>query len=75
MSNTQNREYGKQKLRMPVLALGGDSFMGTAVLESLQRAASDLYGGVIKQCGHWIADERPEELTRQLFTFFGEERL
>ena len=60
------------KLPMPVLALGGDSGWGRGmeVLESLRRMATNVQGVVIEQCGHWMPEEQPEELTRQLLAFF-----
>lgn len=70
----QNRESSKRPLPMPVLAIGAEWLMGTAPADSMRRAASDVRPVVIKQCGHWIADERPQELVRQLLAFFGEER-
>ncbi|MFO1028829.1 MAG: alpha/beta fold hydrolase [Acetobacteraceae bacterium] len=61
------------KLPMPVLALGGDSAWGRRmeVVESLQRLAVDVRGGVIANCGHWMPEEQPEELLRHLLAFFG----
>jgi pimeloyl-ACP methyl ester carboxylesterase len=38
----------------------------------MQEFASNIRGSVIKDCGHWIAEEQPEELTRQLLTFLSE---
>jgi pimeloyl-ACP methyl ester carboxylesterase len=60
------------KLPMPVLALGGDSGWGRGmeVMESLRRMATDVTGGVIADCGHWIPEEQPAELLRQLLAFF-----
>jgi pimeloyl-ACP methyl ester carboxylesterase len=60
------------KLPMPVLALGGDSAWGRRmeVVESLQRLATDVRGGVVENCGHWMPEEQPEELLRQLLAFF-----
>ena len=63
------------KLKMPVLALGGDKSFGRGLecLQSLQRVAQDVRGGVVKDCGHWIVDEQPGVLLDELLTFFGEE--
>jgi pimeloyl-ACP methyl ester carboxylesterase len=60
------------KLPMPVLALGGDSAWGRRmeVVESLRRLAVDVRGGVIENCGHWMPEEQPEEVLRQLLDFF-----
>lgn len=63
------------KLPMPVLALGGaDSWgRGLEVVESLRRIATDVRGGVVKDCGHWIPEEQPQVLAEQLASFFGED--
>ena len=62
------------KLPMPALALGGDCSWGrrTEVLESLRRVASDVRGGVIEACGHFMPEEQPERLLRRLLEFFAE---
>jgi len=31
-------------------------------------------GGVIENCGHWMPEEQPEELLRQLTAFFAEDQ-
>jgi pimeloyl-ACP methyl ester carboxylesterase len=60
------------KLPMPVLALGGDSAWGRRmeVVESLRRMATDVRGGVIENCGHWMPEEQPAALLKQLLAFF-----
>ncbi|MEP9368882.1 alpha/beta fold hydrolase [Xanthobacter sp. VNH20] len=60
------------KLKMPVLALGGDSSFGRGMetYESLSRLAEDVTGGLIPDCGHWVAEEAPDFIADQLRTFF-----
>lgn len=62
------------KLPMPVLALGGAESWGRRmeVLESMQRVAVDVRGGVIDNCGHFVPEEQPEELAQRLMAFFNE---
>lgn len=62
----------KFKLPMPVLALGGGSSWGRGkeVADSLRRLATNVQGGVIENCGHWMPEEQPEELLRRLLDFF-----
>ena len=61
------------KLSMPVLALGGDRSWGRGmeVVESLRRVATEVQGGVIENCGHWMPEEQPAELLKRLLEFFG----
>jgi pimeloyl-ACP methyl ester carboxylesterase len=56
---------------MPILAIGGGHLVGRgkSTLESLQRFGSNVEGGVIAGCGHWIPKEKPEELLRHLLPF------
>jgi pimeloyl-ACP methyl ester carboxylesterase len=60
------------KLKMPVLALGGDKSFGrgSECVESLRRVAENVRGGIVKDCGHWIAEEQPEFLAEQLLDLF-----
>jgi pimeloyl-ACP methyl ester carboxylesterase len=68
-----NKENAKTKLKMPVLALGGERGFGQAPLLSMRELADNVRGGVVERCGHWIAEEQPEYLTGQLLAFFGEQ--
>lgn len=60
------------KLKMPVLALGGDKSFGRGMecIDSLRRVAENVQGGLVKDSGHWIAEEQPEFLTGELLRFF-----
>jgi len=61
------------KLKMPVLALSGSKGRSRGrdvVLASAQRVAENVEGGEIPDCGHWIPEEKPEELLRELLAFF-----
>lgn len=67
-----NKEFARTKLKMPVLALGGDCGFGQAPLLSMRELAENVRGGVIERCGHWIAEEQTAYLIEQLTTFFAE---
>jgi pimeloyl-ACP methyl ester carboxylesterase len=69
-----NTENAHTRLTMPVLALGGEGGFGQHVVRSMQALAENVRGGVIERCGHWMAEERPDELLAQLLTSFGEEQ-
>ena len=62
------------KLEMPVLCYGGAAGRGRrmAAMESWQRVASDVRGGIVEGCGHWIPEERPQWVVERLLEFFGE---
>jgi len=64
------------KLKIPVLALSGSKGRGRGgdvVLASARRVAENVRGGEIADCGHWIPEEKPEELLQELLTFFAED--
>lgn len=67
-----NQENAKTKLEMPVLALGGAMSFGRGVEASLRQVATDVRGGVIEGCAHWIAEEQPERLLEVLLPFLDE---
>ena len=68
----QNQEYSKVKLPMPVLALGGQCSHGTAALNSMRLVATNVSGGIVPDSGHWIAEEWPDFLIKELVKFFNE---
>jgi pimeloyl-ACP methyl ester carboxylesterase len=61
------------KLPMPALGLGGGGSRGRRelVVESLRRVALKAEGGAIADCGHFIPEERPDELAERLRAFLG----
>jgi len=67
------KEYSKEKLRIPVLALGGENSGAGGPFYSLAQLAQHVSGGIIPQCGHFIPEEQPEELLRRLNAFFSEQ--
>jgi len=62
-------QYKKQPLAIPVLALGGDQRFGSRMVPMLQQFASNVTGGSIERCGHYVADERPDEVAAALIEF------
>lgn len=63
------------KLRMPVLALGGDKSFGRGMdtIESMQRVALNVRGGLIPNSGHWVTEEQPDFVGGELRKFFLEQ--
>ncbi|WP_299246358.1 alpha/beta hydrolase [uncultured Aquimarina sp.] len=64
------KQTSKIKLKIPVLALGGEMGAGNYMVPGWQQLAENVDGGVIEKCGHWMADERPNELSERLLSFF-----
>jgi pimeloyl-ACP methyl ester carboxylesterase len=49
----------KGKLKMPVLALGGEKSFGTQMAEVMRAGADNVSGGIVPGSGHWIMEENP----------------
>jgi pimeloyl-ACP methyl ester carboxylesterase len=56
-------ELSKTKLTMPVLAIGGEKANGTVLGEQMKLVATDATMVVLKDCGHWVMEEKPKETT------------
>ena len=59
------------KLPMPALGLGGGGKRGRGnlVVESLRRVALKAEGGAVAGCGHFIPEEKPDELAARIREF------
>ncbi len=72
VSARQNRELAaKGKLEMPVLAVRADQGSMPDLVSVLQAIATDVRGTAISSCGHYLAEEQPQALARELQSFFG----
>ncbi len=65
----QNQASSRTKLTMPVLALGGEKLTGHIMVPMAQVVADDVRGGSVPECGHWMAEEKPDYLLDQLNDF------
>ncbi len=66
----------KGKLKMPVLALGGNKSFGRGLetYESCKRVAVDVRGDLVPDSGHWVTEEQPEFVAQALLKFFAEDK-
>ncbi|RFM27798.1 alpha/beta fold hydrolase [Deminuibacter soli] len=65
-----NKEFMKTKLKMPVLAMGGEYF-GAAFLEDhCKLVAEHVVASNIKGAGHWIVQENTAQVSHDLMNFF-----
>src|SRR5258708_15808040 len=56
-------QLSQTKLTMPVLSIGGDKSLGDFLGQQMKLVASDVTVVVIKDAGHWLLEEKPEETT------------
>jgi pimeloyl-ACP methyl ester carboxylesterase len=61
--------FVKTKLPMPVLSIGGGKANGEGLGRQVKLVASDATAIVLKDTGHWLMEERPEETTAALLKF------
>lgn len=54
---------------MPVLSIGGDKSLGDALGQQAKLVGSEVTVIVLKDAGHWLMEERPQETTAELLKF------
>jgi pimeloyl-ACP methyl ester carboxylesterase len=62
-------QLSQTKLTMPVLAIGGEKANGKLLGEQMKIVATDATMVVLKDCGHWVLEEKPKETTDALMKF------
>lgn len=68
-----NREHAQRKLPMPVLTIGGTASFGAHLEPEVRPLAVNMRSVMINECGHYLAEERPERLTEELLRFLNED--
>ena len=66
---TDFAELAKTKLAIPVLSIGGEKSLGEVLGAQTKLVASDVTVVVLKDTGHWMLEERPEETIAALTRF------
>lgn len=56
----------ENKVRVPVLALGGERAQGDRVGQLVEMVAENVSGGTVSCCSHFLPEERPEEIVREI---------
>jgi pimeloyl-ACP methyl ester carboxylesterase len=65
-----NREYlARGRLKMPVLALGGQKSFGPMMAAVVRAGADNVIEGVVPDSGHWIMEENPRATTQLVRDF------
>lgn len=60
---------GNTKLTMPMLVLSGEKAGGTFLIEQGRLVANDVKGVVVKDSGHWLMEEAPDQVIPVLVQF------
>lgn len=71
LSAQQNRELqANGKLSMPILAISADQGSIPDMAAPLRPFAENVSGVVVPYCGHFLPEEQPEAIARELSDFF-----
>jgi pimeloyl-ACP methyl ester carboxylesterase len=62
-------QLAKTKLSMPVLAIGGEKANGDLLGRQMKLVATDATVVVLKNTGHWVLEEQPEQTSDALLKF------
>jgi pimeloyl-ACP methyl ester carboxylesterase len=66
----QTERFTRDKVRTPILGLGGEQCFGDRTRQLLTTVAENVQGGIVPNCGHFIPEEKPEELVKLLRDFW-----
>jgi pimeloyl-ACP methyl ester carboxylesterase len=56
-----NKIFAREKLRMPVLAVGAEKSFGALQAVIMRNVATDVTEAIVAESGHWLMEERPTE--------------
>ncbi len=65
----QAHDWAQHKLPMPVLTVGSEDGVGGLLQQTLQGVAINVKGDIAKGCGHFVAEECPEIVVKELSGF------
>jgi pimeloyl-ACP methyl ester carboxylesterase len=65
-----NRAFlAHDRLKMPILALGGEKSFGATMGVVMRAAADDVTSDIVPGSGHWIMEENPLATTQKVRAF------
>ena len=65
----QSRARAATKLNLPILAFGAETGVGLGLIETLRSVATDVRGGAFENCGHYMPEEAPHAVAKQVIAF------
>ena len=66
---TEFAEFARTKLTFPVLSIGGEKANCAALADQVKLVANEASTVIIKHCGHWLVEEKPQETMDALIKF------
>ena len=67
----QTEPLTKEKVRVPVVVIGGEKGLGVKVRQMVEMVAENVTGSSISKCGHFVPEECPDEIVRRIFDVTG----
>src|SRR4030088_1734615 len=61
--------FAKTRLTMPLLVLSGEKAGGPFLIEQGKMVAANVEGGLVKDRGHWLMEEAPDQVIPKLVEF------
>jgi pimeloyl-ACP methyl ester carboxylesterase len=68
----QTTPLKKEKVKTPILAIGGDKSLGAKVSQMVEAVAENVVAKIIPSCGHFIPEEQPEHFMKLFQEFVTE---
>jgi len=62
-------QFAQTMLTMPMLVLTGEKASGEFLIQQGRLVAENVEGVVIRNSGHWLMDEAPDQVIPQLVSF------
>jgi pimeloyl-ACP methyl ester carboxylesterase len=62
----QTAPLARKKVHVPIVALGGERAQGLEIRKMVEMVAENVDGGSIADCGHFVPEERPDEILRHV---------
>lgn len=61
----------RERVRVPVVAIGGEKGLGSRVRPMVEMVAENVTGDPISKCGHFVPEECPDEIVRRILAVTG----
>ena len=69
VGSTAAHTFPAGSVTMPVLVIGGEKANGAVLGEQMKLVATNATMLVLKDCGHWVMEEKPKEIIDALVKF------